>query len=66
MVGAGRRVACGVASERNPRPFTWHKSAEEILDRLVGYCRAPDPYKRQAARFRHTNRRLAAVLCSET
>ena len=25
---------------QNPRPFTWHKSAEEILDRLVGYCRA--------------------------
>jgi len=24
----------------NPRPFTWHKSAEEILDRLAGYCRA--------------------------
>jgi hypothetical protein len=25
--------------ERHPRPFTWHKSAEEILDRLAGYCR---------------------------
>ena len=24
----------------NPRPFTWHKSAEEILDRLAGYCAA--------------------------
>jgi transposase len=24
----------------NPRPFTWHKSAEEILNRLAGYCRA--------------------------
>jgi len=24
----------------NPRPFTWHKSADEILDRLAGYCRA--------------------------
>jgi hypothetical protein len=24
----------------NPRPFTWHKSAEEILDRLAGYCRS--------------------------
>jgi transposase len=22
----------------NPRPFTWHKTAEEILDRLAGYC----------------------------
>jgi hypothetical protein len=26
--------------ERQPRPFTWHKSAEEILDRLAGYCRS--------------------------
>ena len=24
----------------NPRPFTWHKTAEEILDRLAGYCTA--------------------------
>jgi transposase len=24
----------------NPKPFTWHKSAEEILDRLAGYCTA--------------------------
>jgi transposase len=24
----------------NPRPFTWHKSAEEILNRLAGDCRA--------------------------
>jgi len=24
----------------NPRPFTWHKSAEEILGRLAGYCRS--------------------------
>lgn len=24
----------------NPRPFVWHKSAEEILDRLAGYCTA--------------------------
>jgi hypothetical protein len=23
----------------NPRPFTWHKRAEEILDRLAGSCR---------------------------
>jgi hypothetical protein len=22
----------------NPRPFTWHKRAEEILDRLAGSC----------------------------
>ena len=24
----------------NPRPFVWHKSAEEILERLAGYCAA--------------------------
>ena len=24
----------------NPKAFTWHKSAEEILDRLAGYCTA--------------------------
>lgn len=24
----------------DPKPFTWHKSAEEILDRLAGYCGA--------------------------
>lgn len=24
----------------NPRPFVWHKTAEEILDRLAGYCTA--------------------------
>lgn len=24
----------------DPRPFVWHKSAEEILDRLAGYCHA--------------------------
>ena len=24
----------------NPRPFTWHNSAEEILGRLAGYCRS--------------------------
>jgi hypothetical protein len=23
-----------------PDPFTWHKSAEELLDRLAGYCRS--------------------------
>jgi transposase len=22
----------------NPRPFTWHKTADEILERLAGYC----------------------------
>jgi transposase len=24
----------------NPTPFTWHKTAEEILERLAGYCAA--------------------------
>ena len=24
----------------NPKPFTWHKSPEEILERLAGYCGA--------------------------
>ena len=24
----------------NPRPFIWHKTADEILDRLAGYCAA--------------------------
>jgi hypothetical protein len=24
----------------DPTPFMWHKSAEDILDRLAGYCRA--------------------------
>ena len=23
-----------------PKPFVWHKTAEEILDRLAGYCTA--------------------------
>jgi hypothetical protein len=26
--------------ERQPRPFPWHNSAEESLDRLAGYCRS--------------------------
>ncbi len=25
---------------QNPQPFVWHKTAEEILDRLAGYCTA--------------------------
>ena len=25
---------------QNPTPFTWHKTADEILARLAGYCRA--------------------------
>lgn len=24
----------------NPRPFVWHKTADQILERLAGYCRA--------------------------
>ena len=24
----------------NPKPFVWHKSAEQILERLAGYCAA--------------------------
>ena len=24
----------------NPTPFVWHKNAEEILERLAGYCAA--------------------------
>ena len=25
---------------KNPTPFVWHKSAEEILERLADYCAA--------------------------
>jgi transposase len=28
------------AWNENPTPFVWHKSAEEILERLAGYCTA--------------------------
>nr|MDQ6946076.1 IS630 family transposase [Actinomycetota bacterium] len=28
------------AWNENPTPFVWHKSAEEILERLAGYCAA--------------------------
>ena len=24
----------------NPKPFVWHKTADQILDRLAGYCQA--------------------------
>ena len=28
----------------NPRPFVWHKTSDEILERLAGYCeRISDP-----------------------
>ena len=30
---------------QSPKPFTWHKSAEEILDRLAGYCTAINKYR---------------------
>jgi hypothetical protein len=26
--------------EDDPKPFVWHKTAEQILDRLAGYCHA--------------------------
>jgi hypothetical protein len=25
---------------KNPKPFVWHKTAEQILERLAGYCAA--------------------------
>lgn len=28
------------AWNENPTPFVWHKTAEEILERLAGYCAA--------------------------
>jgi hypothetical protein len=28
------------ALERDPQPFSWRKTAEEILDRLAGCCTA--------------------------
>jgi hypothetical protein len=24
----------------DPKPFVWHKTAEQILERLAGYCAA--------------------------
>ena len=24
----------------DPKPFVWHKTAEQILERLAGYCNA--------------------------
>ena len=32
--------AWAVAWNENPKPFVWHKTAEEILERLAGYCSA--------------------------
>jgi hypothetical protein len=28
------------AWNENPKPFVWHKTAEQILERLAGYCTA--------------------------
>ena len=43
---SGSCVGPGIPTIRairaNPRPITWHKSAEEILDRLDGYYRSPN------------------------
>jgi hypothetical protein len=44
----GYGVSCGrpwhptilAIGTTTPGPFTWHKSAEEILDRPAGYCRS--------------------------
>ena len=32
--------AWAVAWDKNPTPFIWHKSADEILQRIAGYCTA--------------------------
>jgi hypothetical protein len=32
--------AWAAAWNENPKPFVWHKTAEEILERLAGYCSA--------------------------
>lgn len=39
----------------DPKPFVWHKTAEEILDRLAGYCRAVNsqPNTRRTSRTGH-------------
>jgi energy-coupling factor transporter ATP-binding protein EcfA2 len=33
-------VATRDAVASDPKPFVWHKTADEILDRLAGYCAA--------------------------
>lgn len=33
-------IAWAAAWNENPRPFVWTKSAEQILERLAGYCAA--------------------------
>jgi transposase len=42
---SAKELAAGIrdwvkAWNENPTPFVWHKSAEEILERLAGYCAA--------------------------
>jgi transposase len=45
----------------NPKPFVWHKTAEQILERLAGYCNAinqdanprTDPITRRSKRTGH-------------
>jgi hypothetical protein len=27
----------------DPKPFVWHKTADQILERLAGYCTAINP-----------------------
>jgi hypothetical protein len=33
-------LAWAATWNENPRPFVWTKSAEQILERLAGYCAA--------------------------
>jgi hypothetical protein len=33
-------LAWAAAWNENPRPFVWTKTAEQILERLAGYCTA--------------------------
>jgi hypothetical protein len=32
--------AWAAAWNEDPKPFVWHKTAEQILERLAGYCAA--------------------------
>jgi hypothetical protein len=33
-------LAWAAAWNTDPKPFVWHKTAEQILERLAGYCTA--------------------------
>jgi hypothetical protein len=33
-------LAWAATWNENPRPFTWTKTADQILERLAGYCAA--------------------------